>query len=89
MRDQPVSVGAVMITTQGRSGRRAIGKFRGHWEVRNHYGWWWIRVRTPRSYFALIPAWYGAPARTIARYGHRRLEPMGTAGFGSAAAARE
>jgi hypothetical protein len=49
MRDQPVSVGAVMMTGKGRTGRRAIGKYWANWEVRNHYGWWWIRACTPRN----------------------------------------
>ena len=87
MRDEPVSVSAVMMTAKGRARRRESGKCWGHWEVRNHYDWWWIRACTPRSYFASRRTWSAVQAPTIARYGHRRLEPMGTAGFRFAEAA--
>jgi hypothetical protein len=50
MCDRAVSVGAVMMTAlRGAPGGRGIGKYWGHWEVRNHYGWWWIRACTPRN----------------------------------------
>ena len=75
------------MTAKGRAGRRDSGKCWGHWGVRNHYGWWWIRACTPRSYFASRRTWYAVQAPTIAGYGHRRLEPTGTAVVGCAAAA--
>jgi hypothetical protein len=73
MRDEPVSVSAVMMTAKGRARRRDSGKCWGHWEVRNHYDWWWIRACTPRSYFASRRTWYAVQALTIVRHQFSRL----------------
>ena len=72
MRDAPVSAGAVMMTGRGRTGRPAVGKYREHWGVRNHYGWWLIRACTARRYVDSNPTSYAGWVRMTARYGHRR-----------------
>ena len=65
-----------MMTAKGRSRRRDSGKTWAQCGARNHYGWWWIRACTPRSYVASRATSYAAPAVMTARSGHRPSEPM-------------